>query len=155
MNRAQLRFSSSSEAATQGFAAALAAQCAPGDCLLLRGELGAGKTAFARGFIRALCGKECEVTSPTFTLAQSYPLPAGGTLWHFDLYRLKSAHELAELGLDEALADGMTLIEWPEIAQAQLPHDALDVQITHSAGEARDFALSGDAARWQTRLGAL
>lgn len=140
-----------SEEEMQRHAAALASQCRAGDCLLLVGDLGAGKTSFARGFIRALCGPQTEVTSPTFTLLQSYTTPKG-ELWHFDLYRLKSPAELPELGLDEALATGITLIEWPQIAAEHLPQDALTIHILPS-GDKRQLVYSEHPA-WRARLAA-
>lgn len=81
---------------------------------LLVGDLGAGKTAFTRGFIQSFAGlnKE-EVPSPTFTLVQTYDTEKG-TIWHFDLYRLKDAEEVWELGFEDALSSGISLIEWPE-----------------------------------------
>src|SRR5262249_10523588 len=114
---------------TYAIAAAVAKQCRPGDCILLKGDLGAGKTTFARGFIQALNPSAGEVVSPTFTLVQTYPVGAT-TLYHFDLYRLKSPSELAEIGLDEAFSSGISLIEWPELLQSRLPEDALNVTIT-------------------------
>src|SRR5215207_6038059 len=84
-----------------------------GDALALSGDLGAGKTTLARGLIRAMAGEEkLDVPSPTFTLVQSYETRV--PLHHFDLYRLTSPSELDELGLDEMLASGAALIEWPE-----------------------------------------
>jgi len=139
-----------SEAETRTIAAALARECRRGDCILLRGDLGAGKTTFARGFIHALAAAAEEVVSPTFTLVQTYPTERG-MLWHFDLYRLKSEGELVEIGLDEALEDGITLIEWPEIAQSALPETALDVTISAGDNEhARRLAFSGKG--WDARL---
>ncbi|HEY2541330.1 MAG TPA: tRNA (adenosine(37)-N6)-threonylcarbamoyltransferase complex ATPase subunit type 1 TsaE, partial [Stellaceae bacterium] len=87
----------SNEAATAALAARLAAIARPGDVIALRGELGAGKTAFARAFIRARNSADEEVPSPTFTLVQNYEA-AGGAIWHFDLYRLTAADEIWELG---------------------------------------------------------
>ena len=84
-----------------------------GDVIHLKGNLGTGKTFFARAFIQSLVGRPIDVPSPTFTLVQTYfesTLP----IWHFDLYRLKDPHEVLELGFEEALATGVTLIEWPE-----------------------------------------
>ena len=94
----------------------LAPKCATGDTLLLSGEIGSGKTAFAREFINCLLaewGLRDEVPSPTYTLVQTYH--AGGTeIWHADLYRLNSPFEAVELGLDEAIDHALCLIEWPE-----------------------------------------
>ncbi|MGH6861148.1 MAG: tRNA (adenosine(37)-N6)-threonylcarbamoyltransferase complex ATPase subunit type 1 TsaE [Phyllobacterium sp.] len=99
-----------------------------GDLIALSGDLGAGKSTLARGLIRTIAGDDAyEVPSPTFTLVQSYPdlrLPVS----HVDLYRLSSAHEVDELGLDEALEDGIVLVEWPERGEGALP--AAKVQVT-------------------------
>lgn len=135
----------------QALAARLAALCRAGDCLLLSGDLGAGKTSFARGFIGALCPGAGEVVSPTFTLAQTYPM-ASGTLWHFDLYRLKNPAEVAEIGLEEALQTGLTLIEWPDIIRQQLPKDALLVTIRMNDPLSRSLVFSGQASAWEPRL---
>src|SRR6185369_16652040 len=95
---------------TRAIAGALAALARPGDLLVLAGEMGAGKTAFAQGFARAL-GIDEPVTSPTYTLVHSY---AGGdvTLHHADLYRLDHTTEVSDLALDELLETGIVLVEW-------------------------------------------
>ncbi|MBY0408307.1 MAG: tRNA (adenosine(37)-N6)-threonylcarbamoyltransferase complex ATPase subunit type 1 TsaE [Rickettsiales bacterium] len=136
------------ENATRTLAQTLARAAQPGDCLLLRGDLGAGKTTFAQGFIRALA-PAADVTSPTFNLVQTYPAhPA--TIWHFDLYRLKTPAELPEIGLEEALENGITLVEWPEIAEGHFPAHALTIQLAMH-GEGRTAALSGQG-HWQPIL---
>ena len=100
-------------AATEALAARLAPLLRPGDAVLLEGPLGAGKSAFTRALLRASAGDPAlEVPSPTFTLVQSYDLPAGPA-HHFDLYRLSGPAGLAELGWDEA-REGIVLVEWPE-----------------------------------------
>ena len=114
-----------SEAATVALGARIARGLHAGDAVLLSGELGAGKTALARGILRAR-GVTEHVPSPTFTLVQSYETP-GLTVRHFDLYRVENARELDELGLDEALDEGAILVEWPERAPARWPADALHI----------------------------
>jgi len=141
------------EAGTHALAASLARQCRPGDCILLSGDLGAGKTAFARGFIQSLLSIKEDIVSPTFTLVQTYRTQHDTTVWHFDLYRLHKSEEIAEIGLDEALDGGITLIEWPELVRASLPKSALDVTIQSgpTPGQ-RVFGFAGLPAAWQDRL---
>jgi len=134
-------------------AASLAPQCKTGDCLLLIGELGAGKTSFARAFIHALQQSESEeVVSPTFTLVQTYQTKAAPVA-HFDLYRIKHAQELQEIGLDDALQQGITLIEWPQIAQNWLPAASLTVSIGFvTNGNERSITLSSPDSSWCHRV---
>lgn len=141
------------DASTAELAQALAGVLVSGDCLLLYGDLGAGKTAFSRGVIQALCPQALEVVSPTFTLLQTYSTAKEGTIWHFDLYRLKQPHELDEIGLDDALTSGITLIEWPQLAEDRLPDDALAITIRMGAHpNERHFTFAGLPSHWQDRL---
>lgn len=135
-------------ATTEALAARLAPMLRPGDALLLDGPLGAGKSAFARALLRAAAGDPAlEVPSPTFTLVQSYDLPAGPA-HHFDLYRLSGPAGLGELGWDEA-REGIVLVEWPERLGPLAPPDALRIHLTPGATEeARHVVLSG----WDARL---
>ena len=122
------------EQATRRVGASLAGALRAGDVVTLSGPLGAGKTTFARGLLRAL-GEEGEVPSPSFALVQPYDaltLP----VWHVDLYRIEHEDELAELGLDEVLADGALLVEWPERAPGRWPH-ALALSLEPLMGDAR------------------
>ena len=134
--------------ATEALAAQVAALVHAGDAILLEGELGAGKTAFARAFLRALAGDPAlEVPSPTFTLLQDYATPFG-TVHHFDLWRLDGPDGMTELGWDEA-RDDIVLVEWPDRLGQLRPIDALTVAL-HIAGQAsRRAVLSG----WPDRLG--
>lgn len=91
-----------------------------GDIFTLQGPMGAGKSEFARGFIRNLMGDNIDVPSPTFTLVQTYESDKG-LIWHFDLYRLENAEEIYEIGWEEALSDGILLIEWPERLGGLMP----------------------------------
>lgn len=135
-------------AATEALAARLAGHARPGDALLLRGPLGAGKSALARAFLRALTGEPgLEVPSPSFTLVQSYPLPGGGQAHHFDLYRLDGAADLRELGWEDVLAD-IVIVEWPERLGALAPPGALDVTLRIVGDGAREATLTG----WEGRL---
>jgi tRNA threonylcarbamoyladenosine biosynthesis protein TsaE len=115
------------ESATAALAARLAALARPGDVIALNGELGAGKTSFARSFIRARGAAE-EVPSPTFTLVQTYQLP-DATVWHFDCYRLRDPEEAWELGIEDAFRDGISLIEWPERLGPLLPKRRLEIAL--------------------------
>lgn len=129
-------FISKSEADTANFASKIAKSAQPGDIYALHGDLGAGKSVFARGFIRELCGPDTEVPSPTFTLVQTYD--AGkADIWHFDLYRIKYPEEIFELGWDEALNNGICLIEWPERAENYLPEVHTDILFTPKEDESR------------------
>lgn len=128
------------EAETAAFAAKLAPKMKPGAVLLLQGDLGAGKTVFARALIRALSGDPAlDVPSPTFTLVQTYDTPAG-MVWHFDLYRLKDPEEIFELGWEEALAEGIVLVEWPERLGPHVPAGSRCLSIK-SGGDARHLRL--------------
>jgi len=118
------------EQATARFAVDIAAALEPGDLVTLSGDLGAGKTAFARMLIRHLAADEMmEVPSPTFTLIQSYELPRF-PLVHADFYRLSGAAELAELGFDDLPERTVVLLEWPDRAARLLPADRLDITFT-------------------------
>jgi tRNA threonylcarbamoyladenosine biosynthesis protein TsaE len=133
-------------AATEALAARAARLARAGDALLLEGPLGAGKSAFARAFLRAASGDAAlEVPSPSFTLVQAYALPAGPA-HHFDLYRLSGPDELEELGWEEA-RDGIVLVEWPQRLEHLAPPDALRLRLTQGEGDARSAALSGWGAR--------
>lgn len=137
------------EALTAGLARVFAAVLRPGQTLALHGPVGAGKTHFARALIRARQGDSAEdVPSPTFTLVQTYDDPMGTEIWHADLYRLGHADELIELGLEDAMPDALTLIEWPENG-GELP-DALRLDILPVAGnpDLRDITFIGDVVRW-------
>ena len=143
------------EAATCVLAAAIAAQARRGDVIGLSGALGSGKTTFARAFIRARCGAGDDVPSPTFTLVEIYEPQDGPPIWHFDLYRLEKPDDAYELGLEEALADGISLIEWPERLGALLPRDRLGIELTAGAREtARRARLEGSPS-WTPRLAGL
>jgi tRNA threonylcarbamoyl adenosine modification protein YjeE len=140
-------------AATRRFAAALAGLLRPGDLVALSGDLGTGKTEFARALIRALAGSELEVPSPSFTLVQRYDLPAF-EVWHADLYRLSGPDELSELGLEEILERGVLLVEWPERAGAELPADRLDITLSFAPARGEQARILDVRAgpSWRDRL---
>jgi tRNA threonylcarbamoyladenosine biosynthesis protein TsaE len=145
-------------AATEAFGRRLARQLRRGDVVALKGGLGVGKTTLARAIVAGLSPGSGDVPSPTFTLVQTYPVELGdgpADLWHFDLYRLDRPDQVYELGIEEALAEGVLLIEWPELAAGLLPKEqVLTIDLQIMAGEARRAALSGGAA-WRGRLAAL
>ena len=134
---------------TARMARVLAACARPGDVLALSGEVGAGKTTFAQHFIGALLKTPEPVTSPTFTLVQSYETLYPWRVFHADLYRLKHAAELDELGLQDAFDGHVTLIEWPEIAEALLPPGRLNLHFTLD-GEGRNVMMSSNSNHWDT-----
>ncbi|HET8727209.1 MAG TPA: tRNA (adenosine(37)-N6)-threonylcarbamoyltransferase complex ATPase subunit type 1 TsaE [Alphaproteobacteria bacterium] len=139
------------EAATAALAERLAALLQPGDAVALAGDLGGGKTSFARAAIRALARAEVEVPSPTFTLVQTYELgPA--PVWHFDLYRLSGPDEVIELGWDEARAGGIVLVEWPERLGSLLPADRLDVALAYGGAPGTRVATLTGHGGWVGRL---
>src|SRR5271165_3309592 len=138
------------EAATAALAAKISALAEVGDVIALKGDLGSGKTSFARSFIRARGGAE-EVPSPTFTLVQIYEL-GSAAIWHFDLYRLKSPEEAWELGVEDAFSEGISLIEWPERLGALLPKRRLEITFLFGERpEARRAVLTAGEG-WQERL---
>jgi tRNA threonylcarbamoyl adenosine modification protein YjeE len=120
--------------ATQILAAAIARQLRPGLVIALQGDLGTGKTTFARALLQEL-GVSGEIPSPTFTLVQIYEI--GFPVYHFDLYRLQSPAELEEIGWYDALATGAVLVEWPERLGDELPPERL----------ALSFSLTTDGSR--------
>ena len=137
--------------ATKDLAVRIAKCLRVGDIVALKGPLGAGKTTLARYIIQGLGWTESEIPSPTFTLAQEYDF-LNFTLWHFDMYRLETPEDAFELGVEEAFATGVSLIEWPERLGGYLPLQRLDVTLSFrtNAG-ARRVELSAGAA-WGDRV---
>jgi tRNA threonylcarbamoyladenosine biosynthesis protein TsaE len=145
-------------AATHAVAAAVASCCRIGDVVVLAGEMGAGKTAFAQGFGRAL-GVAEPITSPTFTLVQSYDTP-NGQLHHADVYRLDQLHEVADLALGE-LAEfrGIVLVEWGDVVSAVLgEHLAVRLELVAepdvdagAADDVRRITISASGRSWAER----
>jgi len=139
------------ETDTAALGATLAQHAKKGDIIALEGPLGSGKTVFARGFIQALCGNNTVVPSPTFTLVQIYEAPAF-PLWHCDLYRLEDEEDALEIGLEEAFADAVTLIEWADRLGRWLPHRRLSVAFVEEDQDgSRRIVLDGDSD-WHERL---
>ena len=118
-------FSLPDETATEQLGATLAARLKMGDIVGLKGDLGAGKTTLARAILRAAANDpDLIVPSPTFTLVEIYDT-ARGPIWHFDLYRLDRPEQVYELGWEEALSQGIVLLEWPERLGSLLPRHLL------------------------------
>ncbi|GAA0301626.1 tRNA (adenosine(37)-N6)-threonylcarbamoyltransferase complex ATPase subunit type 1 TsaE [Sphingomonas oligophenolica] len=136
-------------AATEAFGARLATLARPGDVITLAGPLGAGKTSIARGLLSAL-GLAGEAPSPSFAIVQPYAPPEVSVpVLHVDLYRIDDPAEIEELGLDEALADSLLIIEWPERAPGMWP-DALALSLTIEPDGSR--ALTAEVpAPWKAR----
>ncbi len=129
------------ESATEAAGAALAPVVRAGDAILLSGPLGAGKTAFARGLIRALCFAG-EVPSPSYALVIPYAPPEVRIpVSHVDLYRLEDGADLEELGLGDARGAGLIIVEWPERITARRWTDALDIAISLDGSERRLTAM--------------
>lgn len=142
--------------ATRALATVLAAHLVEGDVLALWGDLGAGKTAFARFLIRSLGDPDQEVPSPTFTLVQTYDAEPA-MIWHFDLYRLSHPQDIVELGWDEARL-GIILVEWPDRLGALLPRDRLDMVLEMEPTEAESaqrIARLRPHGLWTGRMAAL
>jgi tRNA threonylcarbamoyladenosine biosynthesis protein TsaE len=162
-----LRSSSIDE--THAIAAAIAGVTRPGDVIILSGEMGAGKTAFAQGFGRAL-GVDEPITSPTYTLVHSYDVPKSGplgrvTLHHADLYRLNRTEEVADLALAElAEFDGIVLVEWGDVVETTFgehlvvhleyddePGDDEPGEVEGSGGDVRSIEIAGVGPTWASR----
>jgi tRNA threonylcarbamoyladenosine biosynthesis protein TsaE len=136
---------------TQALAAALAELARPGDLFLLAGDLGAGKTAFTQGFGAALGVKE-RITSPTFTLANTYE--GRLELNHLDVYRLEALAEVLDLGVPEMLDDGgVAVIEWGDTVAPAMPADYLEIRFSFTEGgdDERILDLDPVGGRWQAR----
>jgi tRNA threonylcarbamoyladenosine biosynthesis protein TsaE len=133
--------------ATEALAAHVADNARPGDAILLQGPLGAGKTAFARAFLRHAAGNAgLDVPSPSYTLVQSYETRLG-PVHHFDLWRLDGPLSVVELGWDE-LTEDIVLVEWPERLGDLRPDAALEIDFTPIDEHARRARLTG----WEGRL---
>lgn len=144
---------------TEHLAQAIAQLVRPGDALLLSGPLGAGKSVFARAFLRTLCrDEEMDVPSPTFTLVQTYDSPAG-PVSHYDLWRLDGPEALEELGWDDA-REGIVLVEWPERLEDLTPADALHITLTPDSAEenpedTEDLPRTAQLTGWPDRVATL
>jgi tRNA threonylcarbamoyladenosine biosynthesis protein TsaE len=141
------------ETATAALAARIARLARRSDIIALKGDLGCGKTTFARALIHVLSKQEDEVPSPTFTLVQVYELgPCEPSIWHFDLYRLRAAEEAWELGIEEAFDEGISLIEWPERLGPLLPPRRLQITVEFGDRPGERRARLDPGTGWQARL---
>ncbi len=142
--------------ATRAFARVIAGLARPGDTIGLAGVLGAGKTTFARAFVNArakMAGAgPVEVPSPTFTLVQPYDI-GGTTVHHFDLYRVDSPEDTLELGVEDAFATGISLVEWPDRLGPLMPENALLVTLLQGPGEDARKAEIDAGPGWRERFG--
>lgn len=130
----------SSEAEMKNFAQECAKKCLHSHMITLNGTLGAGKTTFARDFIRTLTYEDIDVPSPTFTLVQEYET-SKGILRHFDLYRLENNEEIYEIGWEDAIVNGINLIEWPDRLGALLPKKRTDILIEIISDNEREITV--------------
>jgi len=142
------------EAATCALASRIAGLARQGDVVGLSGPLGIGKTVFARAFVRNRVDV-AEVPSPTFTLVEIYQSLTGPAVWHFDLYRLARPEEAYELGIEEAFATGIALIEWPERLGSLLPREHLGVTLEPGQSETARRARLSASSSWAARVAGL
>ncbi len=145
----QVNFSSFSEQQTNEIAEKIAKIAQKGDVFALHGNLGVGKSVFARAFIKKLTQAD-DVPSPTFTLVQEYDA-SDFKIFHFDLYRLKNPDEVFEIGFEEAIYGGVSLLEWPEKAKGWMPKDVFDVFIT-TKGDERIISIEAFSENKISRL---
>jgi tRNA threonylcarbamoyladenosine biosynthesis protein TsaE len=124
---------------------------APGDLLCLQGDLGAGKTTLTQG-IAAGWGSADPVSSPTFVMVNLYRAVDGTPLYHMDAYRIESLPEAAQLGLDDMLAEGALIVEWPERIEPLLPKERLWLTLTHLSETERQLEISASGTRHETLL---
>ena len=129
------------EYALKKLAAKIASRTFAPHVILLKGDLGAGKSTFARAFIQALTTEETIVPSPTFTLVQEYQ-SRHGNIAHFDLYRIQQEEELLEIGIEDYLAHSLCLIEWPEKLQSLLPRVFTAIHIRENTKNTRDIEVT-------------
>jgi tRNA threonylcarbamoyladenosine biosynthesis protein TsaE len=135
-------FKTANEEETIALAARFAKRLTPGSVIALQGELGAGKTRFAKGIARGLGIDEHLIDSPTFTLLQEYRTRDGSELFHFDFYRIESVEEALEIGVEEYFyGEGISLVEWPDRVTELLPDDTIHVFIEVSGRKERTISL--------------
>ncbi|MQY41836.1 tRNA (adenosine(37)-N6)-threonylcarbamoyltransferase complex ATPase subunit type 1 TsaE [Epibacterium sp. SM1969] len=127
----------------------IASALRPGDCILLSGDIGVGKSHFARAAIQSLLPTPEDVPSPTFTLVQVYDGPLC-EIWHSDLYRLSAVDEIYELGLVDAFDHHITLVEWPDRLETETPDHALNIafDLCTVSDDARHLSLTWSHPKW-------
>lgn len=152
MEPRNLSLTLSSADATARLAQTLAPRLCAGDVLLFTGDIGAGKTHFARALIQSLLPTPEDVPSPTFTLVQIYEVHQF-EIWHADLYRLTSPDEVVELGLTDAFSDALCLVEWPDRLAELAPQSALSIsmRMTDDLGQ-RLLTFSWSDPKWTQKL---
>ena len=152
MSASSLRLLSRSPDETCRLARVLADRLRAGDTILLDGDIGAGKTHFARCLIQTRLDMPEDIPSPTYTLVQTYPARACA-IWHADLYRLSDVQEIEELGLTEAFEDAICLIEWPDRLGGMAPPDALTIRFEAAKDDAeRRITLSWAVRKWDAMV---
>ena len=150
MKTHSLTCESSGEESTARIAAALGPALSKGDVVLLEGDIGTGKTLFARRLIQSLQQCPEDVPSPSFTLVQVYDTKRG-QIWHTDLYRLSSPNDVEELGLSAAFQNEICLVEWPDRLGGLAPSDALWVRFELGEEDAsRHITFSWQHERWSS-----
>jgi len=145
------KFPLKAEKETHRVASLLSTEVEPGDVICLNGDLGVGKTSFARAFIQALTSEDEPVPSPTFTLIQHYNVKRNKVrleIFHVDLYRISCHSEIEELGLEDALGIGVSLIEWPELSMPFLPKDRLEIYLKFGKGVSERYMDLFGSSRW-------
>ena len=145
------KFPLEAEKETHRVASLLSTEVEPGDVICLNGDLGVGKTSFARAFIQALTSEDEPVPSPTFTLIQHYNVKRNKVrleIFHVDLYRISCHSEIEELGLEDALGIGVSLIEWPELSMPFLPKDRLEIYLKFGKGVSERYMDLFGSSRW-------
>ena len=136
-----MRLQSNSDAGTRSIGRRLGEKLKPGDVVCLYGDLGAGKTTMVKGIASVLDIHERDITSASFTIIAEYDTPV--PFYHIDLYRV-TPDELPDLGLHEYLgSEGISVIEWPELAESELPDDVINVALTHTGEESREIDITG------------
>lgn len=152
MTQSSAAFTSTSPDETAQLAIRLGAGLIAGDTLLLEGEIGAGKSHFARALIQSRLAEAEDVPSPTFTIVQAYDLP-DCELWHADLYRLGDPDQIVELGLLDAFQTAICLVEWPDRLEDLAPPDALTMRLESlDTSDRRNITFTWTNPRWSSRI---